>query len=166
MWIDLINQDEIKLIPVGESIVSGAITTISDNGISIVYRCEDWIYKRSIPFLIENELWCFEKMFEYDFVPYAKRWDKYTLQIQYLEPMLVTNKKEFKLQCYALLDALRACEIRHGDLTKYAVIVRDNKPYLIDFAESRLMDDPRPDKRPKGDGYWIWRTFKELCSES
>jgi len=62
-----------------------------------------------------------------------------------------------------VLTALIEAGVRHGDLTHYAVIVKDNKPFLIDFAESRLMGDPRPDKRPEGDRYWLHKTLLRIC---
>ncbi len=63
-------------------------------------------------------------------------------------------------------ELLRENVIRHGDLTTQAIIVRDQVPHMIDFAESRLGNDPRPDKRPEGDAYWLDRTFMELCKNA
>ena len=146
-----------KPIPQGAKI-------ISDNSIAIVWRDGNGtLYKRSMPFLIENELHCLKAMWPSGFVPSVYRYDKYTLAIQDLgdsEP--VTDKGVFITNMYALQMALKQADIRHGDMTTAAVIVKDNHPYLIDFAESRLISDPRPDKRPQGDGYWMRQTINEL----
>ncbi len=159
-WPDLVSPDELKEIPFSH--------VFSNNGISIVYGGEDnWVYKRSIPFLIENELWCYQQMYDSGFVPRVERYDKYTIRTEYLgENKLVKDKEKFLSYRQDLFYALRDRGIRHGDITKYAIIVKDDKPYIIDFAESRLINDPRPDKRPEGDKYWIWRTFEELCNGS
>ena len=138
---------------------------LTDNGISIVWRGHDgWIYKRSIPFLIENELWCLNQVAHRSYAPTAERYDKYTLKIKDLgnsEP--VDAPQIFREHCEYLLDILKILGIRHGDLTEYAIIVKNNVPFIIDFAESRLADDPRPDKRPEGDEYWLNRTVEKLC---
>lgn len=141
---------------------------ISDNHIAQVWRSKDgYIFKRSMPFLIENELYCLQTMWPTGFVPYAWRYDKYTIAMQDMgdsEP--VTDKNLFVTQMYQMIAALRQKGIRHGDITKYAIVVKDNNPYLIDFAESRLWDDPRPDKRKEGDGYWLRKAIDEITKES
>ncbi len=138
---------------------------ITDNGISVVYRGHDgWIYKRSTPFLTENEIFFLQKMKDTGFVPDAKRYDKYTAQIEDLgNSDYIIDKDKFRFNMYHLLDTLKHKKIRHGDLTKYSIIVKADWPYVIDFAESRLMDDPRPDKREEGDRYWIERTIHEIA---
>lgn len=141
---------------------------ISDNTISTVWASSDgWIYKRSIPFLIENEEWCLREMSARGFAPRYERFDKYTLRIADLgESEPITNPKAFRITCKNLLAVLKSVGIRHGDLTRYAIVVKNNWPFLIDFAESRLIDDPRPDKRPEGDEYWLNKTVRELIKES
>lgn len=137
---------------------------ISDNGISVVYRgFDDWVYKRSTPFLIENEIYCFEKMLDTGFVPKAERYDKYTIRTEDLgKSDYIKDKEIFRRNMYSLYYALQRKGIRHGDLTKYSIIVKKDWPYVIDFAESRLIGDPRPDKRREGDRYWIERTIDEI----
>ncbi len=136
---------------------------LSDNHIAQVWKVGDWVWKRSIPFLIENEMWCLEKIGKYLYAPTARRLDKYTLKTHFIEIESVTDPKKFMQYLLYVLRVLRECGIRHGDLTKYSVLVQDNSPILIDFAESRLWDDPRPDKRPEGDEYWLTKTMKELA---
>ena len=138
---------------------------LTDNNISVVYRGHDgWVYKRSIPFLIENELFCLQQMQDTGFVPDVQRYDKYTLAIADLgKSDMVFDKDRFRMNMYQLLRALQRKGIRHGDITKYSVIVKNDWPYLIDFSESRLIDDPRPDKRKEGDRYWTERTIHELA---
>jgi len=66
--------------------------------------------------------------------------------------------------CQPLLDAMKKRGLRHGDLTSYSVIPVLNRPMIIDWAESRMLDDPRPDKRPEGDAFWLRRTMESLCT--
>ncbi len=156
-WLDLVDEKDLKDIP-------GPKSPISDNGVAVVCRSGNLVFKRSIPFLIENELWCLKKMHDTGFVPAVTRWDKYTLLMEHIGKTPITDKETFCSYREKLLDALEDKGIRHGDITEYAIIPRDNKPYIIDFAESRLEDDPRPDKREGGDEYWINRTFEKICN--
>lgn len=140
------------------------IELISYNGVSKVWRGHNsLIYKRSLPFLIENELYCLKKMYPSGFVPSAYRYDKYTIVMFDLgESEKVTNRSTFVYNVRNALFELAKHGIRHGDITPYAMIVKNNFPYMIDFAESRLIGDPRPDKRKEGDEYWAERTIDEL----
>lgn len=139
------------------------VEILSDNGISIVMRSNDYIYKRSIPFLIENELWMLNHMLRTGFVPPVERFDKYTIKIGDLGMSeLVTDQYIFNEEKIKLKSLLQYYEVRHGDITPPNIIVRDNHPFLIDWAESRLANDPRPDKRPPNDAYWIDKTWKEI----
>jgi tRNA A-37 threonylcarbamoyl transferase component Bud32 len=52
--------------------------------------------------------------------------------------------------------------VRHGDLTSPHVIVRNNSPIVIDWAESRVFTDPAPDKREEGDSYWMHKTMRGM----
>lgn len=139
-------------------------TLISDNGISLVYVGGDgYIYKRSIPFLIENEIYCLTRLYPFRIVPSAERYDKITLKIQnlgYTEKP--TNKTKFLATGNIVYDILQECGIRHGNLTIPHVIVKRNWSYIIDFAEARFVHDPRPDKLSEGDEYWIGRTWREI----
>jgi len=151
-----------------EKDMPGVLTKLCDNSISVVWRSSlGYVYKRSTPFLIENEQYFYEKLYSYGAVPYAERYDKYTLQIQDLgksEP--VVDEQTFRENCIAVLAALKKAGVRHGDLTEYAIIVKDDKPFLIDFAESRVWDDPRPDKRVGGDEIWMDRAIRAILKKS
>ena len=137
---------------------------IKDSGVAVVYSNEEWVYKRSIPFLIENELWCLDRMSRAGYAPYSERYDDYTIRMDNLgKSEAITDKGKFHFHCKEMYIALLEWGIRHGDITKYSVIIKDNWPFLIDFAESRLVSDPRPDKRPGGDLHWINKLIDELC---
>jgi tRNA A-37 threonylcarbamoyl transferase component Bud32 len=100
-------------------------------------------------------------------VPLVSRYDKYTLEMQDLgRSELITNAMDFLSSFRKARKLLEIHGIRHGDLTPAAVIVKNNKVYLIDFAESRLSNDPRPDKRPEGDLHWAVLTAISLLKDS
>lgn len=170
-WLELAREfdsENLRPIEIGEE--------LSNNGISIVGRgTGGYVYKRSIPFLIQNELYCLQKLYynsaRYDrrraYVPRADLFDKYTIRMEDLGiGELVINAKKFMPHKWIIEEILKEAAIRHGDLTTQAIIVRDQKPYLIDFAESRLVNDPRLDKRSEGDAHWLDRTFMELCKNA
>jgi RIO-like serine/threonine protein kinase len=137
---------------------------ISDNGISRVWREGEWIYKQQPKHLTQNEIWCLEQLYPFGYVPYAKQVEINLIKLDYIKSEKITKPEVFMAHLPEVLFCLKSVGIRHGDLTRYAVLVRNNKPIIIDFAESRLICDPRPDKRPEGDEYWLKKTMRELCN--
>ena len=137
---------------------------ISDNGVSKVWREEGWIYKKQPKHLAQNELWGLQQMSAEGYAPHATYASKELTQIEDLgESEQITDRDEFLSHLPKILSALENAGIRHGDLTDKALIVKDNKPYVIDFAESRMWDDPRPDKREGGDEWWLTKTMLRLA---
>lgn len=140
-------------------------TDLSGNGVSKVWLEDDiWMYKEQPKFLTDNEYWCFKRMESSGYVPKCEKIHAELIRTAYIPNETVINPDKFMSHLESVLFALISVGIRHGDLTTYSVLVRDDKPYLIDFAESRLTCDPRPDKRREGDRYWLERTMEELCS--
>lgn len=136
---------------------------LQQNDYSLVYRQDDWVYKQQPKFLTENELWCFEQLQFSRYVPVVERVSLEQIKTKFIECHQVKNVSKFMKHLDLVLNVLEGAGIRHGDLTRYAVIVNNDRPYLVDFAESRLTCDPRPDKRPEGDRYWLEKTMKELA---
>ena len=160
-WQDLIDRTATKPTP-------DNMTLLSDNGISIVYRADDgFIYKHSIPFLINNEFAFLQTLYPTGFVPDSELHDKYTLKIEDLgvgEP--VTDVSKFIKYCERLLHIFKVAGVRHGDLTRPHIIVKNNMPKVIDWAESRWWCDKAEDKRPRGDKFWLWLTVREIEKEA
>lgn len=162
-WLELVQEfDANNLKPLPEK-----LDLLSDNGIALVYRAGGMIYKRSIPYLIENEYYCLQILGRSTpYVPSSSRYDKYTIVMENLgTSKRVTNPELFKEHRLELINMLHKCSIRHGDITPPHVFVKNNVPKIIDWAESRYGGDPRPDKRPEGDVYWSQQTWKEILSE-
>jgi len=136
---------------------------MSGNTISKVWRVEQWVYKEQPKFLCDNAMWCYEQLFDSGYVPLAERVGVETIRTWYIPMEAVTDKDRFSFHLVPILLALEDAGIRHGDLTRYSVRVLHNQPYLIDFAESRLACDPRPDKRPEGDRHWLTKTMEEIA---
>jgi RIO-like serine/threonine protein kinase len=137
---------------------------LSDNGINQVYRNGAWVIKKQPKFLTDNEWYALRLLKDTGFVPQAEKVDISTLRIEYVENEPIADPVEFHNNCWIALETLKKHEIRHGDLTRYAVLVRNNAPVIIDWAESRYRYDPRPDKRRGGDAWWLAKTIKELCN--
>lgn len=138
---------------------------ISDNGVSRVWRQDGWVYKKQPKYLTDNAWYALQVLFPTGYVPHAEKVDIDLIRMEDLgtsEP--VTDVDAFMVHKDKILRVLREHKLRHGDLTEYAIIVKDNRPMIIDWAESRTWDDPRPDKRREGDAYWLTRTMTSLCS--
>ena len=131
---------------------------------SEVWRVGDWVYKRQPKFLCDNELYCLNKLWSSGYVPWAEHVDLETIKIAWVEAQPITDRIAWLRQIPVVLKALDAAGIRHGDLTEFGVIPMGNRPVLIDFAESRLTSDPRPDKRPEGDAYWLKITMEKMVA--
>lgn len=136
---------------------------ISDNGVSRVELIDNKIYKFQPKFLTDNEIYILKLLYPSGYVPKAKRADVEVIEMQYIEPEIVTNPDVLMWHFSKVLKMLSDYQIRHGDLTVRNILVNKNKPYIIDWSESRLFCDPRPDKRREGDEHWLVKTFKELC---
>lgn len=141
------------------------IRIIKDHSLSRVWIGDDGnLYKWQPKFLTENEIWCLETLFHTGFVPYAERFELEIIRMDFIRDEAPTDIKILLWNANNVLESLALWEIRHGDLTRPNVLIRDNKPVLLDFSESRLANDPRPDKRPGGDEYWLNRTIQEIIN--
>ena len=74
----------------------------------------------------------------------------------------VTNTDELLTHAIYLLAWLNKSRIFHGDLTAPNIIIRDNKPYAIDFSESLDLDEmPMPKaKRPEADWFHLLQAME------
>jgi RIO-like serine/threonine protein kinase len=124
-----------------------------------------WVMKYQPKYLCDNEEYALRLLQPSGFVPRYFRGDSETLYTQYIENEKVTDRAWFTAGCAIFLTALTHYGIRHGDLTEQSVLVKDNDPVIIDWAESRLFDDPRPNKRREGDEYWLAKTLHKLIGE-
>ena len=134
---------------------------------SEVWREGDWVYKRQHEFLADNEVWCLRQMWPSGYVPYVEMIDRDLIRTRFIGRrgpyQTDLGIESLMLHVPKMLEALRAAGIRHGDLTEYSILLNHNlHPYIIDFSESRLWDDPRPEKRSEGDEYWLTRTMRKL----
>jgi serine/threonine-protein kinase RIO1 len=137
---------------------------ISDNGVSRVWRRDGLVHKRQPKYLTDNEIYALHHLYDTGYVPFAEQTAIDTVAMEDLgksEP--VTNSGAFMQHRAKILRMLEKKGLRHGDLTTYSIIVKNNKPMLIDWGESRTWNDPRPDKRREGDKYWLSKTMASLC---
>lgn len=137
---------------------------LSGNSISHVWRDGDVVYKRQPKYLADNEQHALLVLRDSGYVPqFIERVDEETIAMEYVPDEPVTAPSEFMAHLNHVLNAIGASGLRHGDLTEYAVRVRDNRPIIIDWAESRVMSDPRPDKRRVSDFTLLKQTMGKLC---
>lgn len=125
-----------------------------------------WVYKRQHEFMTDNEYWCLKQMAPSGYVPEVEQVDRDLIRTRYIHPRDLPpplSLSYLMIHERLILQALQDAGIRHGDLTEYAVLLgQDDRLYIIDFAESRLWDDPRPDKRPEGDAFWLRHSLKAI----
>lgn len=139
---------------------------IKDHPLSKVWWLRGYIYKWQPLHLTQNEIWCLETMYPSGFVPVAKREALEIIRMEFVKDEAPTNSTLLLENTQRALCSLLDCGIRHGDLTRPNILVRNNRPILLDFSESRLMTDPRPDKRPEGDSYWLNLTMEEIIDKN
>jgi RIO-like serine/threonine protein kinase len=145
----------------------GERVNLSGNSISRVWREGDSIIKCQPKYLADNEHWALKLLLFTDYVPRViSRHDDETVIMEFVESEPVTDSRAFMSHYWRVLHVLEHARLRHGDLTEYSVLVRNNRPIIIDWAESRTWDDPRPDKRIEGDAYWLKKTMEKLCQDS
>ena len=138
---------------------------LSGNSVSRVWRDGPWIYKRQPKYLADNEFYALAHPALLDYVPGdLERIDKEIIRMEFIKNEPVTDVILFMSHYWPVLEDFEAAGLRHGDLTEYSVLVQNNSPVIIDWAESRTWDDPRPDKRRRGDAYWLKKTMRKLCT--
>lgn len=139
---------------------------LSGNSISTVWREGDVIFKRQPKYLADNEEYALVTLGEAGYAPrFIERVDDETIKMEYIDSEMVTNPRLFMSFLGKTLMAISMAGLRHGDLTEYAVLVKDQRPMIIDWAESRWIMDARPDKRPGGDRFWLKQTMEKLCQQ-
>jgi len=137
--------------------------------VSVILGGNGWVYKVHVdPMVAWNEHIMLCRMYYSGYVPNSEIVEDTTmLAVQYLGDQVeswgkITDRDGFMKHLPLVLDELKRAGVRHGDLTRQAIVVVENKPMLIDFAESRIWNDPMSDKRMEGDAYWLKRTMEEL----
>ena len=123
----------------------------------------EWVFKEQPTYRTENEYYALKTLAPMGFVPAVHRETADLLRIKYIRGTPIKDSEKVRAQAPVILDRLLLEEVRHGDLTAVHVLVRRDRIFIIDWAESRYLHDPRPDKRPEGDAYWLNRSLEELC---
>ena len=130
---------------------------------SVVWIENGKVYKSQPKFLTDNEYYFLSAMRNSGYVPVnVVREGVELISMEYIESELVTDATAFWQHFHPVLQAMVDRNIKHGDLTEYSVLVRNNKPVIIDWAEARIGTSPIELKRPRGDSYWLRRTMRKL----
>jgi len=124
------------------------------------------IFKSQPKFMADTEYHFLRTLEKSGYVPRGvRREDLGTISMEYVENESVTDPAEFLSHYLPVLKALTDAGCRHGDLTPYAVLVRSNKPVIIDFAEARYRRSPMRSKRhDESDMVWLKKTMLGLAS--
>ena len=121
------------------------------------------VWKSQPKYLTDNEFHFLTAMKDSGYVPIdVVREEIEKVSMEYIRHEDVTDADEFLSHYKYVIRALKYADIRHGDLTTYAVLVRSNKPVIIDFGESREYFSKLPSKRPEPDSFWLAKTMEIL----
>lgn len=129
---------------------------------SKVWRVGNYVYKSQPKYLMDNEVWCMSTMYKHGYVPEHERLGIELMRMEYIEREPITDIKKFVYNALAFVHTLKQEGIRHGDLTTPHVFPVANNVLVIDWAESRVWADPRPDKREEGDMHWMEKTARMI----
>lgn len=139
---------------------------IKDTGYSQVWEEDGYIYKRQPKYLTDNEVHALTLMVPDGWVPEFQRVELEVIRMQKLVNVPLTNPGVFRRRCLLLLDDMKKSRLRHGDLTRPHLFHTERDwPMVIDWGESRVWGDTRPDKRPEGDLYWMQTSCEEIIKE-
>ena len=131
---------------------------------SIVWVEHGRVYKSQPKYNTDNEYHFLKLLESSGFVPQNVRQDSIELiSMEYIPPQEVTDPDKFHSYYENLLRALAYNAIRHGDLTEYSILVKDNTPIMIDFSESRWLSDSIPSKRPDSDRELLYHAMERVC---
>jgi len=135
---------------------------LSGNSVSTVTQDGIYIFKKQPKYLADNEWYALETLRPTGLVPIAWRIDDETIQMECLVSNPVYDPDKFLKNCDWALGVILNKGLRHGDITTPHVFVASDMPIIIDWGESRIIGDPRPDKRREGDEYWLIKTANQL----
>lgn len=134
------------------------VTTVSQ-----VWRQGEWVYKRQPRSMAINEMWALEILGRYKIVPMNPEWvDGDTIRMAFVPRMPILNVENWLNFETLVLKVLFQSGVRHGDLTAPNIIPYQGRPVIIDWGDCRPTCDPREDKRPEGDAYWLHRALREI----
>ena len=145
--------------------MSLTIKNLSSNKVSTVWAEDGFIFKRQPKYLTDNEVHAMGKMLNTGYVPEFERLGIELIRMKFIEDvrMDIADGESIVEQANDILLKMKIRKLRHGDLTRPNIRWNGDKLYIIDWGESRIRRDPRPDKRPEGDDYWLERTiYQEL----
>jgi len=143
------------------------VKNLSGNYVSNVWMQYDKVYKKQPKYLCDNEEYALVTLAYTGMVPnLIERPGDELLVMEYLENEGITSLWEFLDGVDRFYDALCLHGFRHGDLTRPHIFVVNNQIKVIDWAESRLEPDPRPDKRREGDIHWLTYTVGQILVEN
>jgi RIO-like serine/threonine protein kinase len=126
-----------------------------------IWSAGNRLFKQQPKYMTDNEYFFLKKMESTSYVPPdVRQEDIETISMEYIHDEPVTDTLKFRAHFWPVLYALAKNGIRHGDLTKYSVVVNNNRPYIIDFSESRWITDPIPSKRPQSDAELLEKAFR------
>ncbi len=140
------------------------MTNLSGNSVSRVWSGDGYHWKEQPKHLADNEWYALTVMKSTGYVPESWKVNDTIIQMETIETESITDETLFRDLCYVFLKVMKGRQLRHGDLTTPHIFVVKNSPVVIDWAESRFGNDPRPDKRREGDEYWMEQTIENLLS--
>ena len=124
--------------------------------------------KNNSPELIKNELRFLQVLSKTGYVPKVEGYG-----VDYIDMELLSidgrciDEVEFARNAARALKTLRVNKIVHGDLTYRNIIIRNDIPIVIDFAESRFSyENNVKDKRCEGDYYHFWRAISRFSPDT
>jgi RIO-like serine/threonine protein kinase len=139
---------------------------IKDTGYSQVWEEDGCIWKKQPKFLCDNECHALSLLVPDGWVPEFQRVELEVIRMQKLVNVPLTDPVKFRHRCNLLLQVLKDNYLRHGDLTRpHLFHTENNWPMVIDWGESRVLGDPRPDKRREGDTYWMQHSCEQIIKE-
>ena len=133
---------------------------------SIVWLDNGRIYKSQPKYNTDIEYYFLKLLEPSGYVPQNVRQEAIELiSMEYIKPQKVTDTELFMSHYQSVLAALRGNGIRHGDLTNLSILVKENRPIMIDFGESRWIKDPIESKRPLSDADLLMTAMLKKCKE-
>lgn len=123
------------------------------------------IWKRQPKYLMDNEVHALSLICPSGWAPEFYRVELELLRMQKLVSTPITDPVIFRHRCNLFLEEMKKVGLRHGDLTVPHLFHVRNWPMIIDWSESRIEGDPRPDKRREGDLYWMQMSCEKVIEK-
>lgn len=144
-----------------------SLITLADNGTTKVTKFNNFVFKTQPEEMCDREMKFLNMFYRLGLTPLATRTKRTEIMMDYIAPQPVTDIASLRQSFKWALAVMKAHNVEHNDLTEKNIIVGyNNTIIIIDWSESKFVDEDYPQKRKWNDAYWARVSFYRICGHA